>query len=159
MSCRLELRRYLDLEAHRHINTDSDSELLLNMFASALQETGKFRVNEEDLFTALSGIYGRCEGGYACVAMLAGTLLFRRWLRYVETHWNRVWHNGLPYPYGIRPLVLGKRKSATVEGGHDYMFSSESVALDQLMFTEHVTIKPGELPYERLVRPVANEIE
>lgn len=53
---------------------------------------------------------------------------------------------GFRDPYGIRPLVLGKRKSAAVKGGYDYMFSSESVALDQLMYTDHVTIKPGEQP-------------
>lgn len=57
---------------------------------------------------------------------------------------------GFRDPYGIRPLVLGKRKSATVEGAHDYMFSSESVALDQLMFTEHITIKPGKQQLNQL---------
>lgn len=67
-----QLKNFLDFEAHRHINTDSDSELLLNIFANNLQKTGKFRINEEDIFKAIKDLYQQCKGGYACVAMIAG---------------------------------------------------------------------------------------
>ena len=133
-----ELRTFLDAEAHRHINTDSDSELLLNIFANNLQATGKFRINEEDIFNAIGGLMKHAHGGYACVAMLAGfgIIAFRD-------------------PNGIRPLGMCSRASAPPVASQsnasgpeaealDYCFTSESVVCDALGFENFEDIRPGE---------------
>lgn len=123
-----DLRHFLDNDAHRHINTDSDSELLLNILANNLQKTGKVRINEEDIFTAVGALMAQCSGAYACTTMIAGFGLV-----------------GFRDPNGIRPLGLATRKSAVVgkEGGTDYLFASESVAADALGFSAWEDVAPG----------------
>ncbi|KAG8856043.1 amidophosphoribosyltransferase [Tulasnella sp. 330] len=120
------LKQFLDADAHRHINTDSDSELLLNIFANNLQKTGKFRINEEDIFTAIGDLMRQCKGAYACVAMLAGFGII-----------------GFRDPNGIRPIGMGKRKSSSGTG-YDYLFASESVVADASGFTQWDDVKAGE---------------
>ncbi len=109
----------------RHVNTNSDSEVLLNVLAHELQEgAANYKLDPATIFAAVSGMHRRCRGAYAVVAMIAGygLLAFRD-------------------PYGIRPLVYGKMET---EHGTEYLVSSESVALDALGFELVRDIAPGE---------------
>ncbi len=119
-----EVKRHLFLEDRRHINTESDSEVLLNVFAHELQRSEKLRVDEVDIFEAVAGVHRRCRGAYAVVAMITGYGIV-----------------GFRDPYGIRPIVFGKRETPV---GVEYMIASESVALDVLGFELIRDIAPGE---------------
>jgi amidophosphoribosyltransferase len=121
-----QLKEDLFREDLRHINTTSDSEVLLNIFAHELhaQGSGSPRMGAEDVFDAVRGVHRRCRGGYAVVAMIAGYGLL-----------------GFRDPHGIRPVVFGKRESPQ---GDEYMIASESVALDVLGFKLVRDIAPGE---------------
>ncbi len=118
------LKQEIFVEDLRHINTDSDSEILLNVFAHELQVQGKLRIDNHDLFQAVAGVHRRCRGGYAAVAMIPGFGIL-----------------GFRDPNGIRPLIYGRRDSAE---GVEYMIASESVALDTLDFQVVADVAPGE---------------
>lgn len=134
------LRTYMDEVVHRHINTDSDSELLLNVFASKLQETNKARTNVEDLIIALKGVYELVQGAYACTAMVAGYGII-----------------GFRDANGIRPLVYGHRDGPS---GRDYMFASENIVLEGLGFKDIRDVVPGQaiIITKRLDEPVVAQI-
>ncbi|MFM9880919.1 MAG: amidophosphoribosyltransferase [Burkholderiaceae bacterium] len=106
---------------HRHINTESDSEVLLNVLAHELEKTTRgLSLRPEDVFTAVSGVHARVKGSYSVVALIAGhgLVAFRD-------------------PFGIRPLCLGRGKGTV-------MVASESVALEG---TSHELVRdllPGE---------------
>ncbi|MEO5343341.1 MAG: amidophosphoribosyltransferase [Gammaproteobacteria bacterium SHHR-1] len=119
-----ELKQELFREDLRHINTESDSEILLNVFAHELQAVTKMDVDEDDIFKALSGVYRRCRGGYSAVAMIPGVGIL-----------------GFRDAFGIRPIVFGRRET---DAGDEYMIASESVALDTLGFDLIRDLRPGE---------------
>jgi len=122
-----ELKAQLYKDDLRHINTESDSEILLNVFAHELQALNKLQVTSEEIFQAVSAVHKRCRGGYAVVSTIVGKgiLAFRD-------------------PFGIRPACYGKRES---EGGVEYMVASESVALHALGFELVRDLQPGEAIY------------
>ena len=119
-----ELRTDLVRIDRRHLNTDSDSEVLLNVFAHELHARGSARIGEEEIFRAVSGVHRRCVGGYAAVALVFGfgLVAFRD-------------------PRGIRPLALGSRDGPH---GTEYMAASESVALSAVGFEFLRDVEPGE---------------
>ncbi|MCC4116735.1 amidophosphoribosyltransferase [Aromatoleum toluclasticum] len=120
-----ELKREMFLSDLRHINTNSDSEVLLNVLAHELQAAAKgFKLDEDAVFRAVAGVHRRCRGAYAVVVMIAGygLLAFRD-------------------PFGIRPLVVGRNDA---NGGHEWLVASESVAMDVLGFKTLRDVAPGE---------------
>jgi amidophosphoribosyltransferase len=120
-----QLKNELFRQDLRHVNTNSDSEVLLNVLAHELQEHAtNYKLDPATIFAAVSGVYRRCRGAYAVVAMIAGygMLAFR------DAH-------------GIRPLVFGR---AETDEGYEYMVASESVALDALGFQVVRDVAPGE---------------
>jgi amidophosphoribosyltransferase len=109
----------------RHINTNSDSEVLLNVLAHELERASSGpRLDPDTVFTAVSQVHRRVRGAYAVVAMIAGAgvLAFRD-------------------PYGIRPLVIGRNDT---DEGPEWLVASESVALESLGFAIVRDVSPGE---------------
>lgn len=122
-----ELTQQLFRTDRRHINTSSDSEVLLNIFAHELSLCNHLRLAADDIFNAVAAVHQRCRGAYAAIALINnhGMVCFRD-------------------PHGIRPAILGRRKTAD---GYEYMVASESVALDTLEFEVMRDIAPGEAVY------------
>ncbi len=119
------LKRELFQLDFRHVNTNSDSEVLLNVLALELERAAQHhRLDPEAIFRAVAGVHRRCRGAYAIVAMIAGygMLAFRD-------------------PYGIRPLIVGRNEQM---GGTEYLVASESVAIEPLGFHVLRDVAPGE---------------
>ena len=119
-----QLRKEVFNDDLRHINTSSDSEVLLNVFANALHNSNKNRLTKENIFKAVEEVHKRVEGAYSVIVMILGygLVAFRD-------------------PNGIRPLVFG------VKDNDKYMFSSESVALECLGYKVLRDVNPGEAIY------------
>lgn len=119
-----ELANALYHEDFRHLNTDSDSEILLNVFAHELARVCHLKITKEEIFQAVQGVHKRCRGGYAVVALISGVglLAFRD-------------------PFAIRPLVFGEKVTAQ---GKEIMVASESVALTSQGFSIVDDVGPGE---------------
>ncbi|MEK7172181.1 MAG: amidophosphoribosyltransferase [Patescibacteria group bacterium] len=119
-----ELKNQITKDNRRYLNTGSDSEALLNVVADEIGKSKSKTLKPEQIFHALKNVYKRLKGSYSIICMVAGhgLLAFRD-------------------PYGIRPLIFGKRDGPF---GKDYVFASESVALDTLGFKIIKDVAPGE---------------
>lgn len=122
-----EIREKLFEHDRRHLNTTSDSEVLLNVLAHQVDLAKNYPLSKDDIFYAVRNVHRQIKGAYAVAAMIIGhgMVAFRD-------------------PNGIRPLCLGKRD---VDGRTEYMVASESVALDAVGFDFVRDIAPGEAVY------------
>ncbi|KJG39085.1 amidophosphoribosyltransferase [Photobacterium angustum] len=122
-----DIRETLFEQAKRHVNTTSDSEILLNILANQLEHCPSYPISPDEIFKAVSEVHRIVKGAYAVVAMVIGhgLIAFRD-------------------PNGIRPLCIGKREE---QGKTEYMVASESVALDAVGFDFVRDIAPGEAVY------------
>ena len=119
------LKQELYDSGRRHINTTSDSEVLLNVFADELSRlTLNCKISPEIVFEAVRGVHKRVTGAYACIALIAGKglLAFRD-------------------PYGIRPLCYGVKETGS---GRDVIFASESDVLEAQEYQDFIDVAPGE---------------
>ncbi len=120
-----KLTKELYKENFRHLNTSSDSEVILNVFAHELQQASSFNPSPEQIFKAVEKTHLRLQGAYSVLLMISGVGLV-----------------GIRDPKGIRPLILGKKDNDLI--GSDYMIASESPALSALEFDIEGDLKPGE---------------
>ncbi len=120
-----ELAKELYKVNYRHLNTSSDSEVILNVFAHELQKAGSFNPSPDQIFMAVEKTHLRLKGAYSVLFMISGVGLV-----------------AIRDPKGIRPLILGKKDNDLI--GSDYMIASESPALSALEFEIEGDLKPGE---------------
>ena len=120
-----ELAKELYKDNYRHLNTSSDSEVILNVFAHELQKEGSFNPSPEQIFKAVEKTHLRLKGAYSVLLMISGVGLV-----------------AIRDPKGIRPLILGKKDNDLI--GADYMIASESPALSALEFEIEGDLRPGE---------------
>ena len=109
----------------RHLNTNSDSEVILNIFAHELQQIGGIQPSKEEIFEAVTRMQSRLSGAYSIIIMI-----------------NNVGLVAVRDPHGIRPLIIGKRDEDLM--GAEYMIASESAAIDALDFKIIDDIAAGE---------------
>lgn len=119
-----ELTQQLFDSDRRHLNTRSDSEVLLNVLAHELQKQNPVSLQAQHLFHAVDAVHQRCRGAYSVISLICGHGVL-----------------GFRDPWGIRPAVLGSRETAA---GKEYAIASESVAFSALGFSLERDLRPGE---------------
>ncbi len=121
------LSREIREQDYRHLNTTSDSEVLLNVFSLALRKQRPSNLTPDHVFRAIKTVFRRCKGAYSAVALIGGHGIV-----------------GFRDPHGIRPLQLGKRKYGMKE---EYMIASESTVFKALDYEFIRDIRPGEVVF------------